>query len=122
MLGARAMALVLLKRFDEAADWGVKAATRPNAHAHILAIAAYCLALAGRRDEARSYMAVILKRVPGYHIDDFLTASKLAQAGAALFLKGARSLWVCELGRESCMERVSKSVELSGVSVIYKNT
>ena len=27
----------------------VKAAARPNAHAHILAIAAYCLALAGRR-------------------------------------------------------------------------
>src|SRR3546814_11261933 len=82
MLGARAMALVRLKRFDEAADWGVKAATRPNAHAHILAIAAYCLALAGRRDEARSYMAVIHKRLPGYHIDDFLTAMQLAPAGA----------------------------------------
>ena len=40
MLGARAMALVRLGRFEEAADWAVKAAARPNAHAHILAIAA----------------------------------------------------------------------------------
>ena len=47
MLGARAMALVRLGRFEEAADWGVKAAARPNAHAHILAIAAL-LAGAGR--------------------------------------------------------------------------
>ena len=54
MLGARAMALVRLGRFEEAADWAVKAAARPNAHAHILAIAAYCLALAGRLDEARA--------------------------------------------------------------------
>ena len=54
MLGARAMALVRLGRFEEAADWGVKAAARPNAHAHILAIAALSLALAGRLDEARA--------------------------------------------------------------------
>ena len=47
MLGARAMALVRLGRFEEAADWGVKAAARPNAHAHILAIAA-CTPGAGR--------------------------------------------------------------------------
>ena len=39
MLGARAMALVRLGRFEEAADWAIKAAARPNAHAHIMAIA-----------------------------------------------------------------------------------
>jgi tetratricopeptide (TPR) repeat protein len=38
MLGARAMALVRQGNFEEAAFWGVSAATRPNAHAHILAI------------------------------------------------------------------------------------
>ena len=48
MLGTRAMALVRLARYDEAAEWGLKAATRPNAHVHIQAIAAHCLALAGR--------------------------------------------------------------------------
>jgi hypothetical protein len=40
MLVARTLALVRLGRFEEAAEWGVKAAARPNAHAHILAIAA----------------------------------------------------------------------------------
>ena len=40
MFGARAMALVRLERFDEAGDWAVKAAARPNAFAHIQAIAA----------------------------------------------------------------------------------
>src|SRR5262249_58922709 len=74
MFGARAMALVRLGRFDEAADWAVKAAARPNAHAHILGIAAYSLALAGRREEARAYMAAIRKNLPAYGADDFLTA------------------------------------------------
>jgi TolB-like protein len=90
MLGARAMALVRLEQFDEAAEWGVKAAARPNAHAHILAIAAYCLALAGRRDEARAQMAAIKKRYPRYRIDDFLAAMQLAPDGAALFREAAK--------------------------------
>jgi hypothetical protein len=94
MLGARAMALVRLKEFDEAADWGVKAAARPNAHAHILAIAAYCLALAGRRDEARTYMAAIHKTLPGYRVDDFLTAMQFAPDGVALFREGSKRLGI----------------------------
>ena len=64
MLGARAMALVRLDRFEEAAEWAVKAAARPNAHAHIRAIAAYSLALAGRLDEARAYMSAMHKTLP----------------------------------------------------------
>ena len=92
MLGARAMALVRLKQFDEAADWGVKAAARPNAHAHIQAIAAYCLALAGRLDEARVYMAAIHKTLPGYRVDDFLTAMQFAPEDAALFREGAKRI------------------------------
>ncbi|HXW29517.1 MAG TPA: transcriptional regulator, partial [Xanthobacteraceae bacterium] len=54
MLGVRAMALVRLGQFEEAAEWAVKAAARPNAHQIILAIAAHCLALAGRLDEGRA--------------------------------------------------------------------
>lgn len=92
MLGARAMALVRLERFDEATDWAVKAAARPNAHAHILAIAAYSLALAGRLDEARSQMATIQKRFPRYRVEDFLTAMQFAPEGAALFREGARRI------------------------------
>ena len=92
MFGARAMALVALGRFDEAADWGDKAAARPNAHAHILAIAAFSLALAGRLDEARAHLATIHKTRPRYGIDEFLAAFRYAPESAALFRKGAERL------------------------------
>jgi DNA-binding SARP family transcriptional activator len=92
MLGARAMALVRLGRFEEAADWGVKAAARPNAHAHILAIAAFSLALAGRLDEARAYLASIHKSLPRYRVDDFLTAMQFAPEGERLFREGAKRI------------------------------
>lgn len=92
MLGTRAMALVRLGQFDEAADWGVKAAARPNAHAQILAIAAYTLALAGRIDEARSYLATIHAMLPRYGVDDFLTAMQLTPEGEQLFREAARRI------------------------------
>jgi tetratricopeptide (TPR) repeat protein len=92
MLGARAMALVRLGEFEDAADWAVKAAARPNAHAHILAIAAYCLALAGRADEARTYLAAIHKTLPHYGVTDFLTAMQFDPHGAALFRDAAKRL------------------------------
>ena len=59
MLGTRAMAHVRLGQFEEAAEWALKAAARPNAHIIILAIAAHCLALAGRVDEGRVVAADI---------------------------------------------------------------
>ena len=90
MLGARAMALVRLGRFEEAAGWAVKAAARPNAHVHIRAIAAYSLALAGSREEARACAAAIRKALPGYGIADFLGAFRFDTQGAAGFRKGAR--------------------------------
>jgi len=92
MLGARAMALLRLGRFEEAAEWGVRAAARPNAHAHIRAIAAYSLALAGRLDEARTYLAAIRAALPTYSIADFLTAMQFAPDGKALFCDAARLL------------------------------
>jgi DNA-binding SARP family transcriptional activator/Flp pilus assembly protein TadD len=92
MLGARAMALVRLGRFEEAADWGVKAAARPNAHAHILAIAAFSLALAGRLDEAGTWLAALHKALPRYRVDDFLTAMQFAPEGEKLFREGAKRI------------------------------
>ncbi|MFZ1428611.1 MAG: hypothetical protein WAS21_17805 [Geminicoccaceae bacterium] len=94
MLGARAMALVRLGRFDEAADWGVKAAARPNAHVHILAIAAFTLALAGRHAEAGAYLTAIHRTLPGYRVGDFLTAMQFAPEGERLFREAARRLGV----------------------------
>jgi DNA-binding SARP family transcriptional activator/TolB-like protein len=92
MLATRAMALVRLGRFDEAADWGAKAAVRPNAHVHVLAIAAHCLALAGRIDEARTITAAIRRQVPSYHLDDFLTAFRLTDADAEALIRRAAKL------------------------------
>jgi len=92
MLGARAIALVRLGRFEEAADWGAKAAARPNAHAHVRAIAAFALALAGRLDEARVLLASIHQALPRYSIDDFLTAMQMAPDGEQKFREAAKRL------------------------------
>lgn len=89
MLGARAMALVRLGRFEDAADWAVKAAARPNAHAQILAIAALSLALAGRIEEAKANLAAIRKTLPDYGIEDFLTAMHFSPEGERHFRDGA---------------------------------
>ncbi len=89
MLATRSIALMRLGRFDEAAEWAVKGAARPNAFAIIRAIAAYSLALAGRQDEARGHLASIRKALPHYGIDDFLTAMRFSPEGEALIRKGA---------------------------------
>jgi DNA-binding SARP family transcriptional activator len=92
MFGTRAMALVRLGRFDEAADYGIRAAARPNAHVHILAIAAFALALAGRTDEARAYAMSIRKTLPHYRADDFLTAMRFGPDDAQFFRSAARRI------------------------------
>jgi DNA-binding SARP family transcriptional activator/TolB-like protein len=90
MLGARAMALARLQRFDDAVESAIQAASRPNAHAHIQAIAAYCLGLAGRNDEAREHLARIHRTMPGYGIDDFLRAMQFTPDGEQLFRQSAK--------------------------------
>ena len=92
ILGARAMALVRLGRFEEAAEFGIKAAARPNAHAHILAIAAYSLALAGRIEEARSHLATLHKMLPRYRVDDLLATMQFAPDAAKLFRDAAKRI------------------------------
>jgi DNA-binding SARP family transcriptional activator len=90
MLGARAMAHVRLGQLEDAADWAIKAAARPNAHMHIQAIAAHCLALVGRLEEARAFAALIHRTLPQYRVDDFLAAFRFSPDAAALFRKGAK--------------------------------
>jgi tetratricopeptide (TPR) repeat protein len=89
MLGARAMAHVRLGQFEEAADWALRAAARPNAHATIMAIAAHCMALAGRTEEARKIMAAVREVVPGYGIADFLDTFRFAPDAEAHFRDAA---------------------------------
>jgi tetratricopeptide (TPR) repeat protein len=90
MLATRAMALVRLGQFEEAAEWAVKAADRPNAFSHIRAIAACCLALAGRLDEARAFTALIRKTVPLYRVDDLLATFQFSPEAVTNFRRGAR--------------------------------
>lgn len=92
IFGARSIALLRLERFEEAANWAVKAAARPNAHAHILALSALSLSLADRDDEARTHVASIRKTLPHYGIDDFLTAFQFAPESAAVFREGANRI------------------------------
>ncbi|TIT46228.1 MAG: transcriptional regulator, partial [Mesorhizobium sp.] len=92
MLGSRAMSHVRLGQFEEAAEWALKAAARPNAHTIILAIAAHCLALAGRLDEARGFAAAIRKTLPDYRADDFIGTFRFEPDAEALFRQGARRI------------------------------
>jgi DNA-binding SARP family transcriptional activator/TolB-like protein len=81
MLATRAMALMRLGRMDEAADWAVRASSRPNAHQHIRGIAAHCLELAGRHDEALRVVMALRREHPGYSTADFLQAFHFADDG-----------------------------------------
>ena len=92
MLGARAIALVRLGQFEDAADWARKAAARPNAHPHIHAIAAFVLALSGSLDEACGFAAGIRANRPSYGFADFLRAFSFDAEGVALFRRGAERL------------------------------
>lgn len=84
MLATRAVALLRLKRFDEAADWSLRAAARPNAHLHVQALSAYALALAERLPEARTRLQQVRARWPHYTVETYLSAMRLAPEGAAM--------------------------------------
>jgi DNA-binding SARP family transcriptional activator len=92
MLAARAMAHVRLGEFEEATKWALNAASRPNAHVHVRAIAAHCLAGAGRLDEGRTVIASIRKTHPAYRVEDYLTAFRFDDEIQATIRVHARAL------------------------------
>jgi len=92
MMGSRALAHVRLGQFGEAADWAQKAAARPNAHVIIVAIAAHCLALAGRVEEARAYAGLVRRSVPDFRVEDFLTAFHFSPDAEPLFRRAASTI------------------------------
>ncbi|MEO8545396.1 MAG: hypothetical protein ABI434_17565, partial [Burkholderiaceae bacterium] len=69
--GSRAISLAIEGQYDEAAAWSIRATSEPNAHFHIQAVAAACLALANRNDEARGYAKRACSAHPGYSIRVF---------------------------------------------------
>lgn len=66
MKSSRGISLIAEERFEEAAVWAVRATLEANAHFHIFAIAAACLELAGRHEDAKRHIDITLKRHPGY--------------------------------------------------------
>ena len=79
MLASRAMAHLRLDQYDQAATWAVQAIGQWNAHVHTWAIAAHCLAAAGRTKQARSVVGTIHKMQPGYGVEDYLSAMHFAE-------------------------------------------
>lgn len=69
--GTRAIAFVIKGQYDEAASWSVRATSEPNAHFHIKAIAAACLALAGRQAQAQAFAQEACRDHPGYTLCTF---------------------------------------------------
>jgi DNA-binding SARP family transcriptional activator len=92
MLASRSLALLRLGQYDEAAEWAIKAAARPNAHQHIMAIAGFALALADRVPEANEYTKKIRDRVPGYSMADFFGAFRYSPDAIDVFERGNRKL------------------------------
>jgi DNA-binding SARP family transcriptional activator/TolB-like protein len=92
MLAARALAHLRLDEREQAAEWAVKATARSNAHGHIFAIAAECLALADRLDQARRLVARLRERRPGYSVDDLLRAFRFSAETERLLRHGARRI------------------------------
>ncbi|HEY5949702.1 MAG TPA: hypothetical protein VIV40_29610 [Kofleriaceae bacterium] len=92
MLSSRALAHIRRDERAEAATWAIKATARPNAHAHIFAIAAECLALNNRTDEARALVGRIRERVPAYTIENFLRAFRFDGDVEQLFRHTARQI------------------------------
>jgi DNA-binding SARP family transcriptional activator/TolB-like protein len=92
MLGSKAMAHVRLGQFDEAAAWSVKAAMQPNAHILILAIAAFCHVLAGRIEQAGTYVESIRRTQPRFGVEEYLNAFQFSADAAALFRQAARKI------------------------------
>lgn len=79
MLGVRGFSLALGGRYERAADVMAQAIRQPNAHYHMVAMAAVCDALAGRDAGARRNLARLLEARPGYGKREFLRAFQFRQ-------------------------------------------
>jgi tetratricopeptide (TPR) repeat protein len=94
MLATRAMALVRLARFDEAAGWAVQSVMRPNAFPHIQILAACCQALAGHLDDARNHAAAARLTAPDYSLADFFEAFPFDDDARSVFRRGAKRVGI----------------------------
>jgi len=92
MLASRGLAHMRCREYDAAVDWALRAAAQPNAHIAIHAIAAHCLALAGRLNEAKERAAAIRRQHPGYGSEDFLRTFRFTPEAAAQIRQAGRRI------------------------------
>jgi len=71
---ARGISLTIQGRFEEGAEWTLRATRQPNAHFYIFAIAAASLELAGRHAEAEAMCREALARRPDFTMEKYATS------------------------------------------------
>jgi hypothetical protein len=71
MISSHGLSFAVQQRFEEAADWSVRATREPNAHFHIYALATACLSLSGDDEQAAAYAQQVLMRHPAFDISVF---------------------------------------------------
>ncbi len=76
-VGVRAMMLFQLERYEEAAEWGLKASGSPNSRPGILYWAAGALIKAGRDGEAKALLEELNRRVPDASLSDLRARMRL---------------------------------------------
>lgn len=74
MIGVRGFSLALAGQYEEAANLMAHSIREPNAHYHMVAMAAVCDVLAGHEDAARRDFGRLMAAKPGYGAGDFLRA------------------------------------------------
>ena len=79
MIGVRGFSLALTGQYDEAARLMALSVQQPNAHYHMVAMAAVCDVLAGNREAARRGRGRLLQARPGYGAGEFLRAFQFQQ-------------------------------------------
>jgi TolB-like protein len=94
MCCARAFALVRLGRYDEAAEWAIRAARKPNAHVQAHALSALVLAVAGRLKDALREVDVVHRLRPTYTIDDFLSSYRVVGSKKSAYKTAARRIGI----------------------------
>lgn len=89
MIGVRAFSLALAGRFDQAAALMARAVREPNAHHHMIAMAAVCDALADDEAAARRDLARLRAVKPAYGAEDFLRAFRFQRPDHVALIRRA---------------------------------
>src|SRR3546814_9515403 len=89
MIGVLGFSLALDGRHDEAVETLAMAIRQPNAHSHLVALAAVCDALAGREADARRTLGRLHAAAPEYGEREFRRAFQFQQPAHAQLIGDA---------------------------------